>query len=181
LRTTLTPRSSAAYPPSRIAQDLKLIAGVIEHGLPTRVFHVLLSGFDTHVKQHRDQDRLLAQVDAAVEAFLKDLESRGLHERVSVLSISEFGRRVQESGLGDDAGTDHGAASVQIAWGAKVRGGVFGEQPDLEHLDRDGNLVARIDFRRVYATVISQWLGGDANAMLGAVHEPLELFATKGA
>jgi uncharacterized protein (DUF1501 family) len=181
LRTTLTPKSKAAYPPTRIGQDLKLVAGVIAHGLPTRVFHVQASGFDTHVKQRRDHERLLAQVDAAVEAFLVDLEARGLHERVSVLSISEFGRRVQESGLGEDAGTDHGAASVQIAWGAKVRGGVIGEQPDLEHLDRDGNLVARIDFRRVYTTVIEQWLGGDADAMLGGVHEPLELFAKKGA
>lgn len=181
LRTTLTPKSNAPYPGSRLAQELKMIAGVIEHERPTRVFHVLISGFDTHVHQRRDQDRLLVIVDNAVEAFLADLEARGLHDRVCVLTTSEFGRRVHESGLGDDAGTDHGAASVQMLWGAKVRGGVFGEQPDLEHLDRDGNLNAQIDFRRVYASVIEQWLGGDATAALGAEYETLPLFEARGA
>lgn len=33
-----------------------------------------------------------------------------------------------------------------------------------------------IDFRRVYATILTEWLGLDAAPILGGPHAPLELF-----
>ncbi|MEZ6107293.1 MAG: DUF1501 domain-containing protein [Pirellulaceae bacterium] len=72
-----------------------------------------------------------------------------------VLSFSEFGRRVAENA---SEGTDHGAAAQVFLTGGQVAGGIHGDLPSLENLD-DGDLRYHTDFRRVYATVLGQWLG----------------------
>ena len=78
----------------------------------------------------------------------------GVQDRVLILTMSEFGRRVAENG---GQGTDHGAASCMFAIGDTVQGGVHGTVPALDDLER-GNLKFHTDFRRVYATVIDRWL-----------------------
>ena len=79
-----------------------------------------------------------------------------------MLSFSEFGRRITENG---SSGTDHGAASVMLAMGGRVNGGLYGTAPNL---DTDPKPDAReqcrrrafeTDFRSVYAQVIDGWLG----------------------
>jgi uncharacterized protein (DUF1501 family) len=88
-----------------------------------------------------------------------------------VLSFSEFGRRVSENG---SAGTDHGAASVMLAMGGRVQGGLYGSaaslnpDPNNPTLENNGGDVRyETDFRSVYAKVIDNWLGGDSAAVLG--------------
>jgi uncharacterized protein (DUF1501 family) len=83
---------------------------------------------------------------------------------VVVMTWSEFGRRVHENG---NAGTDHGTAAPLFVLGSAVRGGIFGEPPDLNKLDNAGNLNFTVDFRSVYATVLDRWLGAPAGAVLG--------------
>jgi uncharacterized protein (DUF1501 family) len=161
------------YPRSGLAAQLHLAARIFAAGVPTRVVHVAQDGYDTHTSQAQGHERLLATLDAALDAFFTDLAARGLAERVLVMTISDFGRRVAENGVRETAGTDHGAASVMFLAGAGVRGGVHGVQPDLQHLDENGNLVPLVDFRSAYATVIERWLGGDAEAVLGAAFPPL--------
>jgi uncharacterized protein (DUF1501 family) len=86
------------------------------------------------------------------------------------LTFSEFGRRISENGSN---GTDHGAASVMMAMGGRVSGGLYGTAPNLS-LDpnnptlENGTLDVKweTDFRSVYARVIDQWLGGDSRAIL---------------
>lgn len=89
-----------------------------------------------------------------------------------VVSFSEFGRRVTENGSG---GTDHGAASVMLAMGGGVRGGLYGSVPSLNPdpsnptLENNASDVHyETDFRSVYAKVIDNWLGGNSAAVLGA-------------
>jgi hypothetical protein len=80
--------------------------------------------------------------------------------------VSEFGRRPAENG---SFGTDHGAASVQFVFGTQVNSGVFGQPPDLNNLDENGDLPKQIDYRRVYLDVLSKWFGlslVDAKAVL---------------
>src|SRR2546427_962326 len=72
----------------------------------------------------------------------------------------EFGRRVEENG---SLGTDHGTATPMFIIGKGVRGGFYGKPPSLTDLD-DGNLKMTTDFRRVYATMIKEWLGDDGKA-----------------
>ena len=85
-------------------------------------------------------------------------------EDVLVMTWSEFGRRVGSNGSG---GTDHGAAAPMFLMGKPVAGGIYGEKPDLVRLDKD-NLRFTTDFRSVYSTVLSQWLGADPEAIIGS-------------
>lgn len=163
------------YPGTSLGRDLAAVADVIASGLPARVFHVQQVGYDTHTKQSAMHGALLGQLDHALDAFLRDLTAQRRLDDVLVLSTSEFGRRVQENGTRGEAGTDHGAGSLLFLAGGRVRGGLLGAQPDLEGLDENGNMVHRVDFRSVYATVLSGWLGADDAAVLGAPWPKLPL------
>jgi uncharacterized protein (DUF1501 family) len=108
----------------------------------------------------------------ALRAFLDDLKAARLEERVAVLVFSEFGRRVQENA---SHGTDHGTAAPVFVAGGQVRGGLIGATPSLLDLV-DGDLKPSIDFRRVYATLLEDWLGLSSRAVLGGAFERLPLF-----
>jgi len=79
------------------------------------------------------------------------------------MSCSEFGRRVAQNGSN---GTDHGAAAPMFLFGPAARAGVHGGHPSLRDLDA-GDVKYHTDFRRVYATVLDNWLGADSRAVLG--------------
>jgi uncharacterized protein (DUF1501 family) len=68
-------------------------------------------------------------------------------------------------------GTDHGTAAPLFVLGNAVQGGIYGEPPDLNRLDKYGNLNFTTDFRSVYATVLDRWLGAPASAVLGGSYE----------
>ena len=99
-------------------------------------------------------------------------KGRNLADRVALLAYSEFGRRVEENASG---GTDHGTAGPVLVAGGAVRGGLVGTTPKLLDLE-DGDLKAGLDFRRVYATVLQDWLGLGAKDALGGTFERLPLF-----
>jgi uncharacterized protein (DUF1501 family) len=88
------------------------------------------------------------------------------------MTFSEFGRRAKENGSN---GTDHGSAAPMFLVGSKVKAGVIGAHPSLAKLD-DGNLVHHTDFRRVYAALLTDWLGLDATKILGKGFDKLPLF-----
>lgn len=163
--------TDTAYPSTGLARHLRLVSKLIKLGTGTRVFYASQSGYDTHSAQAYSHRVLLSEFCAAVGAFLDDLKTSQVAERVVVLAFSEFGRRVQENG---SAGTDHGAAGPIFLAGRSVRGGLVGEHPSLSDLD-EGDLRMSIDFRRVYAALLTDWLGIDAAPILGKAHEPLEL------
>jgi uncharacterized protein (DUF1501 family) len=50
--------------------------------------------------------------------------------------------------------------------GTRVRSGVLSDYPDLTRLDSEDNLAVTVDFRQIYASLIEQWLGSDANAVI---------------
>src|SRR5205823_15048156 len=108
----------------------------------------------------------------AIEAFYGALGSNHVN-RVVLMTMSEFGRRLRRN---DSNGTDHGTASTLLVIGNRVRGGLHGDPPDLAHPDRNGNLVATVDFRSVYASVLGGWLGADPTQVLGAAYPALDLF-----
>jgi uncharacterized protein (DUF1501 family) len=102
------------------------------------------------------------------------LHGARLADRVAVLTFSEFGRRVAEN---DSLGTDHGTAAPIFLAGTKVKPGLVGATPSLIDL-QDDDLKMSIDFRRVYATVLEEWLELPANTVLGGTFEPLQLFGS---
>jgi uncharacterized protein (DUF1501 family) len=159
-----------------VSVDLPKVAALIDADLPARLYYVAYrnNAFDTHVHQAETHQRLLTYVSDAVAGFLRDIERIGRADDVVLLAFSEFGRRVPENA---NLGTDHGTAGPMFVAGKPVRGGHFGEVVDLARLSSDDNLRHTTDFRRVYASVIEGWLGGDSVAVLRARYEPFAMFA----
>jgi uncharacterized protein (DUF1501 family) len=130
--------------------------------------------FDTHVQQADVHNRLLMYTADAVRAFMEDVARIGRADDVAVMMFTEFGRRVEENG---SLGTDHGTATPMFVFGKHVKGGFYGQPPSLTDLD-DGNLKMTTDFRRVYATMIKEWLGyDDTEAVLKGRFATLGAFA----
>ena len=158
-----------------LAIDLKRIAALIAAGFPTRIYYAAIGGFDTHSGQAQLQRTPLMYTADALEGFLADLERIDRANDVAVLVFTEFGRRVAENRSG---GTDHGAAGPMYVLGRKVQGGLYGTRPGLDKLDANGDLQMTVDFRRVYASLIADWLDyGDAGAVLKGEFESLPLFS----
>jgi uncharacterized protein (DUF1501 family) len=164
-------RPAAQYPGSALGRNLQLVAQLICTGFGTRLLHVPFGGFDTHARQLPTHAGLLRQLDAALGAFVSDLRAHGRLEQVCTLVHSEFGRRVAENA---SQGTDHGAAGPAFVIGGGTRGGVLGEAPDLGRLD-DGDVVATMDFRRLYADMLA-WVGIEARPVLGGEFASAALF-----
>jgi uncharacterized protein (DUF1501 family) len=164
----------AAYPATGLAERLRLIAQLLKTGYGTRVFYTIQAGYDTHFTQLDDHANLLSALAGSIRAFLDDLQSAGLAERVAVLTFSEFGRRVAEN---DSYGTDHGTAAPVFLAGEKAKAGLVGSTPSLVDL-QDGDLKMGIDFRRVYGTVLEKWLELPAQTVLAGTFEPLPLFGS---
>jgi uncharacterized protein (DUF1501 family) len=157
--------------------DLPKVVALIDAGMPTRLYYTSYrnNAFDTHVFQNDVHKRLLTYASDAVSAFIKDLERIGRADDVVVMIFSEFGRRVPEN---VNLGTDHGAANLMFVAGKPVKGGQYGAIPSLTKLDEGDNLIHTTDFRRVYATMISGWLGlKDTRPLLNGDFTPFDMFA----
>jgi uncharacterized protein (DUF1501 family) len=158
--------SPVPYPDSEddFPRRLKDLAGLLAAGLPIRAVALAGAGeYDTHDNQPEDFTSGLKVTADSLLAFQRDLEARGLADRVVVHVWSEFGRRAEENG---SLGTDHGAAGVGLVMGSRVKGGVIGEFPGLAKLDAQGNLRSTCDFRAVQSALLEQWLGTDAAAVI---------------
>ena len=145
------------YPSTRLGQNFAMVSRLIAGGMPTRIYYLSLGGFDTHTQQAGAHERLLKEMGDAVAAFLSDLKAQGNLGRVSVMTFSEFGRRVKENASG---GTDHGAAAPMFLAGGGIQSGLLGQMPSLAPQDLfDGDVKYNTDFRSVYATVLEKHLG----------------------
>ncbi|RPI50994.1 MAG: DUF1501 domain-containing protein [Acidobacteria bacterium] len=156
--------------------NLQRVAALIAAGMPTRLYYVAYAGnsFDTHVQQADLHSRLLMYTADGVRGFMEDMKRIGRADDVAVMMFTEFGRRVEENG---SLGTDHGTATPMFIVGSGIKGGLYGQHPSLTDLD-DGNMKMTTDFRRVYATVIKEWLGyDDTRAVLKERFDTLGVFA----
>ena len=144
---------------------LEGLAAMVAAGLPLRCVALEATGeYDTHAGQAASLTPALSTTAASLLAVPRDLEARGVADRVLTLVWTEFGRRAKENGSG---GTDHGAAGTGFVIGSRAAGRQVGEFPGLANgLDEDGNLRATADFRGVYASLLEQWLGFDAERVL---------------
>ncbi|HYB25438.1 MAG TPA: DUF1501 domain-containing protein [Solirubrobacteraceae bacterium] len=159
--------SSVTYPtastgdlPARLAG----LAAMIAAGVPLRCVALTTdTQFDTHSGQEATFDSGVKLVADSLAAFQADLEARGVDGRVLVHVWSEFGRRAQENG---SDGTDHGAAGASLLIGSRVNGGMIGEFAPLNQLDANGNQEENVDYRGVYCSLLEQWFGQDAGAVI---------------
>jgi uncharacterized protein (DUF1501 family) len=141
------------------------LAAMLAADLPLRCVTIRAPGlYDTHAGQPDALDSGLRLTAATLAAFQRDLEARGLADRVLVLVWTEFGRRAEENA---SDGTDHGAAGTGFLIGTRLRGRMIGEFPGLSSgLDEQGNLRPTSDFRGLYCALLEQWFGLDAGAVI---------------
>ncbi|MHC4169967.1 MAG: DUF1501 domain-containing protein [Planctomycetota bacterium] len=166
----------AEYPAFRLAKTLRTVAQLIRADAGIRIFFTELGGggiggFDNHANQLGNHCALLGQLSESLAAFVDDLEKDKLLDRVLLMTISEFGRTLKENGR---RGTGHGASAPIFLAGGRLKGGRVGSHPSLTDLD-NGALKFHTDFRRVYATVLDQWLGFESQPVLGKQYQPLDV------
>ena len=154
------PEHGADYPRGPFGQALKQIAQLIKADVGLEVAFADVGGWDTHINQGSSQGQLATRLDdfaRGIAALVADLGDRMAD--VVVLTMSEFGRAVNENG---NRGTDHGHGNAMMAIGAGVRGGkVYGRWPGLsiEQRYERRDLAVTTDFRDVFAEVVVRHLG----------------------
>jgi uncharacterized protein (DUF1501 family) len=108
------------------------------------------------------------EMSAAIAAFFADLGALG--DQVTLVALSEFGRRVQEN---INMGLDHGYGNVMMVAGAGVKGGYYGTWPGLTN-ELDSDLLVTTDYRSVLAEVVAGRFGvSTASVFPGFVREPV--------
>lgn len=170
------------YSDSPLSQKFKLISALIAGGLKTKVYFVKLSNFDSHAQQMNtaftgQHYLLLNQTSKAISELMQDALENGYSERITGMTISEFGRRAYDNG---SRGTDHGAASMQFIWGNDkfVNGGYWNNRPNLVDLDANGNIKYQTDYRVIYTEILEKRLGAtpqDIISVFGESFLPLNI------
>ncbi len=170
-------RNQASYSGgSTLGSDLATVARLIRGGLGARIYHVSIGGFDTHAYQAGSHNTLLSRLGNAISAFVEDLRADDLLDRVTGVTFSEFGRRVFQNG---SSGTDHGTSAPMFIFGQHLAGGLLGDAPDLKNLDPARNMIAGIDFRSVYGSLLRDWFGmgqGEVDQLFNGAYPVLNAF-----
>jgi uncharacterized protein (DUF1501 family) len=156
------PRPDAKYPESDFGMALKQVAQLVKADVGMEVACIDVGGWDTHIVQGSTEGimaNLLQDYAYGLAAFFHDLPDH--HSRITVITMSEFGRRVRENAAG---GTDHGRGGVIGIMGGGINGGrVYADWPTLhpDALDEPGDLPVTIDFRDVLSEIIQARLGNN--------------------
>lgn len=154
----ITPFASSGSGGS-LAQQLSVVASLINAGMPCQTYVAGIGGFDHHGSEPADHNSKLARLNAGLSYFFSLLNQTSRARDVIVLIYSEFGRQIRQNG---SQGTDHGLASSMIVIGGGVKGGFYGQHPSLDPADRYADaMVPTVDFRSLFATLLNR-LGGDA-------------------
>ncbi len=169
---------ATVFPAGGFGNSVKAAAQVVasqqgKAGVP--VITLSLGSFDTHQNQLTTHANLLRQFAEAVVALKSALTELGAWDRTLVMTFSEFGRRARQN---NSNGTDHGTAAPHFVAGGAVRGGLYGQAPDLIRLDATQNALYSTDFRQLYATVARDWWGVSPDTVTRGNFEPLKFLRT---
>ncbi len=189
------PEGGASYPGGTLGDQFRSLAQLIKQDMGIVAATVDYGGWDTHAGQgvpqpgnanHYDYYGIrVEELSRALDAFYTDLSasSQGnLMDRVNVVVLSEFGRKVRPN---DASGTDHGHGNVMLALGGRVNGGMHGSFPGLDagSLFEGQDLATTTDYRQVLAEALVSRMGL-APAQLEAVfpefgsYSPLGVFSS---
>lgn len=160
--TEYTPANGADYPYNEFGMGLQQIAQLIKADVGLEVATVDIGGWDTHENEGGAYGQMAESLSVFAQgmlAFYTDM--REYMGRVTVVSMSEFGRTTGENASG---GTDHGHGNTMFVMGGNVNGGVVAVWPGLhpDALDPDGDLVITTDYRDVVGEILATRLGSTA-------------------
>lgn len=163
------PANGAVYPEnSSFGSQLRTVAQMIKWQLGLTVATIDFGGWDTPENQANYFSNRIGEMAESLTAFYTDLNGSGtlnFANRITVVVMSEFGRRLKEN---NNRGTDHGHGSVMWVLGGKVQGGLYGAWPGLqnEQLYDGADLRITTDYRTVLSEII---MGRLDNPNLGLV------------
>ena len=154
-----------AYPERELGQSLQMVAQLIQADVGVEVACIDMGGWDTHVAQggsEGQQARLMDELAQSLRAFYEDVQTK--LDQVTVVVMSEFGRRVQENG---GLGTDHGHGNMMMVMGGGINGRhIYSQWPGLheEQLVGPGDLAITTDYRDVLGELIRKRLNNPQTA-----------------
>jgi len=129
LRRALAPLPPGLeIPRGALGQLVALALQLIGSGACPPVLQLTQGGYDTHAGQADRHGRVLSELATALAALATGLERLPNRPAVTLLAVSEFGRRLRENG---SRGTDHGSASVALLFGDQLPDRLLGHYPSL--------------------------------------------------
>ena len=161
------PAPGARYPRSPFGEALKQIGQLIKADVGLEIAFAESGNWDHHINEGGSTGQLanrLGDFAGGIAALATDLGDRMAD--VVVLTMSEFGRAVEENG---NRGTDHGHGNAMLVLGGDVRGGqVYGMWPGLERDERfeQRDLAVTTDFRDVFGEIVVRHLGARHGATI---------------
>ena len=147
-----------AWPAAGLSDALKNTAQLIKADVGTEVVSIDYGTWDMHSnygsRTSGDMHSMTAGFAGELDAFMRDL-GPDLRSRVTVVTISEFGRRIKENG---NRGLDHGWGNMMLVAGGGVKGGqYFGQWPGLgDGKQIDADLQVTTDYRSVFGEIVSR-------------------------
>ncbi len=156
------PEGNAVYPEEEFGHGLREVARLVKADVGLEVACLDLGGWDTHFFQGTTDGLQAAQIDLLARGLAAfDADLNACRDRVTILVLTEFGRRVYENG---SLGTDHGRGFAMLALGNRIQGGkILGEKPDLSGEEPDllgpGGLKVTIDYRSVLSEILAGVMG----------------------
>ena len=175
-QTLISYDPAVPYPDGALTPALMTVAQGIKSDLGLRVATVDVGGWDTHVGQAGQLSAAAGTLAKTLMAFWRDLGK--WQQDVSVVVMSEFGRRLRSNSAG---GTDHGRGNVIMVLGPQARGGrMIGRRPGLanEALEEGADLAVVTDYRAVLSELLQGHMKLDdpAQAFPGFTAPPLGLW-----
>lgn len=151
-----SPPSTANYPNSGLARQLRDIAKVIKSRRGMEVTALDTGGWDQHINEgpvDGAMANLVRNVSDSISAFFDDLGPQ-LTRKTMVLVMSEFGRTARENA---NRGTDHGRGGFMFVVGGELNGKqVCGSDRYGGLKTEQGNaLPVLVDFRMVFADILN--------------------------
>jgi uncharacterized protein (DUF1501 family) len=175
------PQHGAVYPETDFAKALRQTAALIRAQVGLEASCIDLGGWDTHVDQGGVEGRqagLMKELADGLAAFHADLGPDV--KRVSLVVMSEFGRRVHENG---GQGTDHGHGSAMLVLSGNLgKGPVVADWPTLapDKLDRGEDLAVTTDYRTVLSELVTLRLKNPALDQIFPQFQAKEIGLFKG-
>ncbi len=175
--SSATPANGAAYPRDDLGDALAAAARTIRAAVGAEVITVDHGSWDHHASlgtlEWGDMKTMTDVFAKSVAAFFTDLGP--LASKVTVVTVSEFGRRVKENA---SWGLDHGHGNVMFLLGAGVRGGrYYGSWPGLTNTE-NADLRVTLDYRSVLGEVVSSRFGAStAQVFPGVTMQPVGVMA----
>lgn len=181
LQSTSALPAGSGFPGTAIGNQLKEVARLInaraQAGPGRQVFFCAVDGFDLHSSQDWSHWYLLSTLSQALAAFHKTMQDAGHSGKVTAFTQSEFGRTLQPSGTG----SDHAWGSHQLVLGGAVKGGIYGQLPELTLAGPDDALNRGVWIPKIstaqFGATLGRWFGATPQNLAWAF-PTLSLFPT---